>query len=103
LPRRKLNKCKKETPYAGNLRKIGQIHAPDLPRQTWDQQQNIQKELASKTKKTQAIMTPWPLGLSLCPAVSGGLDILLGDQFRPKLACIPPLLTTSEELGGKKP
>jgi hypothetical protein len=39
------------------------------------------------------VLPPRPLGLSLCPAVSGGLDILLGDQFRPKLICIPPLLT----------
>jgi hypothetical protein len=46
---------------------------------------------------------PQPLGLLLCPAISGGLDIFLGDQFKPKLACIPPLLTTSVELGGKKP
>jgi hypothetical protein len=46
---------------------------------------------------------PRPLGLLLCPAISGGLDILLGDRFRPKLACIPPLLTTSIELDGKKP
>jgi hypothetical protein len=41
LPQRKRNKRKKETLYRGKLRQIGQIHAPDLPRQMWGQQQNI--------------------------------------------------------------
>jgi hypothetical protein len=35
----------------GNLRQIGQIHAPDLPQQTWDQQQNIQKKTRKQNKK----------------------------------------------------
>jgi hypothetical protein len=26
----------------GNHRRIGQIHAPDLLQQTWDQEQNVQ-------------------------------------------------------------
>jgi hypothetical protein len=39
---------KRETLYTGNLRQIGQIHSPDLPRRTWDQKQIIKKnELAS--------------------------------------------------------
>jgi hypothetical protein len=28
----------------GNLSQIGQIHDPDLPQQTWDQQQNVQNK-----------------------------------------------------------
>ncbi len=43
--------CKKETLYAGNLRQILQIHAPDLPQWTWDQQQNIQKRSRKQKKK----------------------------------------------------
>jgi hypothetical protein len=43
-----------------------------------------------------------PLGLSLCPDVSGGHDILLGDRFRTKLTYTPPLPHTSVELGCKK-
>jgi hypothetical protein len=43
-----------------------------------------------------------PLGLLLCPAISGGHDILLGDRFRTKLSYIPPLLPASVELGCKK-
>jgi hypothetical protein len=42
-----------------------------------------------------------PLGLLLCPAVSGGHDILFGDQFRPKLTYTPPLLHAGVELGCK--
>jgi hypothetical protein len=37
-PQRKRNRCKMETLYKGNLRQIGQSHAPDLLQQTWDQQ-----------------------------------------------------------------
>jgi hypothetical protein len=34
----------------GNLSQIGQIHAPDLPQQTWDQQQNVQnKAIVART------------------------------------------------------
>ena len=43
--------------------------------------------------------TPRPLGLLLCPAISGGHDILLGDRFRTKLTYTPPHLHTSVELG----
>jgi hypothetical protein len=45
---------------------------------------------------------PRSLGLLLCPAVSGGHDILLCDQFRTKLTYTPPLLHASVELGCKK-
>jgi hypothetical protein len=38
---------------------------------------------------------PWPLGLSLCPTISGGHDILLGDRFRTKLTYTLPLLHAS--------
>jgi hypothetical protein len=44
----------------------------------------------------------WPVDLSLCPAVSGDHDILLGDQFRTKLTYTPPLLHASIEPGCKK-
>jgi hypothetical protein len=53
LLQRKHNRCKKETLYTGNLRQIGQIHAPDLLQRTWDQQQSSEKELASRTKKNK--------------------------------------------------
>jgi hypothetical protein len=59
----KHNRHKKETLYAGNLRQIGLIHAPDLLWQTWDQQQNSKNELASRTKKrtkTKAVLTGMP-------------------------------------------
>ncbi len=46
---------KKETFYAGNLRQIGQIHALDLPQQTWDQQQIIHKRTCMQNKKNKAI------------------------------------------------
>ncbi len=52
--------------------------------------------------RSNHVLQPRPLGLSLYPAVSGGRDILLGDRFRTKLAYTPPLLTTSVELGCKK-
>jgi hypothetical protein len=47
-------------------------------------------------------LAPRPLGLLLCPAVSGGHGILLGDRFRTKLTYTPPLLHASIELGCKK-
>ncbi len=53
------DKRKKET-LAGNLRQIGQIHAPDLPRQMWDQQQNIQKKNSQAKQKNVAIVTQTP-------------------------------------------
>ncbi len=59
-PQRKLNECKMETLYAENLRQIGQIHAPDLPRRTWDQQQNIQKRTCKQNKNNEAIVTRTP-------------------------------------------
>jgi hypothetical protein len=34
----------------GNLRRIGQIHVPDLPQQMWDQQQNMQKRTCKQQK-----------------------------------------------------
>ncbi len=43
-----------------------------------------------------------PLGLLLCPTVSGGHDILLGDQFRTKLTYTSLLLHARVELGCKK-
>ncbi len=43
-----------------------------------------------------------PLSLLLCPAISGGHDILLGHRFRTKLTYTPPLLHASVELGCKK-
>ncbi len=57
--------------------------------------QNRHKERNCKLRLFLKHLRTRPLGLLLCPAVSGGLDILLGDQFRPKLVCIPPLLTTT--------
>jgi hypothetical protein len=51
---------KKEILYARNLRQIGRIHAPDLPRRMWDQQQNIQKRTRKQNKKNKAIMTQTP-------------------------------------------
>ncbi len=53
-------------------------------------------------RKSASTVGARPLGLSLCPAVSGGHDILLGDQFRTKLTYTPPLLHASVELGCKK-
>jgi hypothetical protein len=50
--------------------------------------------VAVRVERWHKRVTAWPLGLSLYPAVSGGRDILLGDQFRTKLAYTPPLLTT---------
>jgi hypothetical protein len=44
----------------GNLRQIGKIHAPDLPQQTWDQQQNMQKRTCKQNKKHKAIVTCTP-------------------------------------------
>jgi hypothetical protein len=44
----------------GNFRQIGQNHAPDLPQQTWDQQQNIQKRTCKQNKKNKAVMTQTP-------------------------------------------
>jgi hypothetical protein len=54
--------------------------------------------LASNGVRAQS----WPLGLSLCHAVSGGHDCLLGDQFRTKLTYTPLLLHASIEHGCKK-
>jgi hypothetical protein len=59
LPQRKLDKCKKDTLYMGNLRQIGQIQAPDLPRRGINNKTN-KKELASKTKKYKAVVTQMP-------------------------------------------
>ncbi len=57
---RKLDKRKKETLYPGNLRQIRRNHAPDLLRQTWDQQQNIQKRTCKQNKKNKAVVTQMP-------------------------------------------
>jgi hypothetical protein len=35
----------------GNLRQIGQIHAPDLQQRAWDQQQNSEKNLQAEKKE----------------------------------------------------
>ncbi len=59
-PWHKRDGCKKEALYAGNLRQIGQIHAPDLPQQTWDQQHNIQKRTCKQNKNKKAIATRMP-------------------------------------------
>ncbi len=63
LLQRKCDRCKKKILNARNLRQIGRIHAPDLPWQMWDQQQNSKKELASRAKKrikNEAGMTRTP-------------------------------------------
>ncbi len=57
LQQPKRNGRKKETLYAGNLRQIRQIHAPDLPRQTWDKQQNIQIRIYKQEKKQSHLDT----------------------------------------------
>ncbi len=49
-------KTKKTTLYASNSRQIGQNHAPDLPRRTWFQQQNIQKRFRNQKKKKEAVV-----------------------------------------------
>ncbi len=58
LPQRKQDKCNHEPggPLSRNLRQIGQFHAPDLPRQTWDQQQNMQKRTCKQQQKNTAIV-----------------------------------------------
>ncbi len=56
----KRNERKTETLNAGNLRQIGQIHAPDLPQWTWDQQKNIQKRTCKQNKKHEAVVTRTP-------------------------------------------
>jgi hypothetical protein len=71
LPRRQLSSQERQTPqhkrderntkkttlYASNSRQIGQNHAPDIPRQTWFQQQNIQKRFRKQNKKNKAVVT----------------------------------------------
>ena len=76
-------------PYLLNSFRYVEIFVLDIffPRQ------NVSRSALGARPLGPRPMGPRPLGLSLCPAVSGGLDILLGDRFRPKLICIPPLLT----------
>jgi hypothetical protein len=60
MPQRKNNRRKKETLNTGNLRQIGQIHAPDLPQRRWDQHQNIQKKNSQAKQKNETVMTRTP-------------------------------------------
>jgi hypothetical protein len=68
----------------GNLRQIGQIHAPDLPRQTWDQQQNSKKELASR-KKNKAVVTRAPHVMMRNDCWTSGESSCLAEPVTPSL------------------
>jgi hypothetical protein len=57
----KRDKRKKEILYTGKLRQIRQVHAPDLPRRTWDQQQTYKNRTCKPKKKS--IVTRAVLGL----------------------------------------
>ncbi len=59
-PQRKHNGCKKDILYARNLRQVRQIHAPDLPQRTWNQQKSIQKRTHKQNKKNKAVVTRTP-------------------------------------------